>query len=139
MAFASEDRPRAARRGGITLAEVAAPALLAALLVSAAVHAAIDLRSGERTVPAHQVRRARAEGVSRAGFGSPLLELRLNRGGDARDGGADPLLAADLSNGSAIATVDVTLAEELAAQSRRAGREAAARDSPEHRDSKSPR
>ena len=118
MAFASEDRPRAARRAGVTLAEVAAPMLLVAALLSAAVHAVIDLTSGDRAVPAHQLRRARAEAVSRAKIGSPLLELRLNRGGDVDAGGADPFVAADLSRSNPVATVDVTAAAELAGRSR---------------------
>jgi hypothetical protein len=122
VAFASERRPGRRRRAGLTLAEVAAPALLVALLVSAAVHAAIDLSSGDQAVPAHHARRARAEAVSAATIGGPMLELRLNRGGGADESGADPLLAADLSGPSAIATVDVTVAEELAARMRRVER-----------------
>jgi hypothetical protein len=118
VAFASEDRPRAARRAGITLAEVAAPLLLVAALLSAAVHAAIDLTSGDRTVPARQLRRVRADPISRAKLGSPLLELRLNRGGDAEANRSDPLFAADLSRSNPVATVDVTAAAELAGRSR---------------------
>lgn len=113
MTFISDRRARTDRRGGVTLFEAAGSLLLLAAIVAAGCFASLDLAAGDGAVPAHAARRARAEAVSRASLGSSLLEVHLQRGGDV-DRGA--LLAADLSTTNPSATVDVTVAAELAAR-----------------------
>lgn len=111
MVSASSDGAGVRRHGGWSLFEAAGSTLLIAAIVAAACFASLDLAAGDHAVPVHAARRARSESVSRASLGGPLLELHLQRGGDI-DRGA--LFAADLSTRSPSATVDVTVAEELA-------------------------
>jgi hypothetical protein len=112
VTLTSDRRARTDRRGGVTLFEAAGSLLLLAAIVAAGCFASLDLAAGD-AVPAHAARRARAQAVSRASFGGPLVELHLQRGGDV-DRGA--LLAADLSTPDPTATVDVTVAAELASR-----------------------